>query len=138
MGWANAYVPVLRILIPPWNSSGWLLIVAGVLIDLVSVVAFVRAKTTINPLKVERATRLVITGSYRWSRNPMYLGMLAILIGWAMLLGSLSPWLMIVAFERLIVLWQIRPEEAALAKKFGTDFSLYSQQVNRWFGRNSR
>ena len=64
----------------------------------------------------------------------MYLGLMTILIGWALLLGSLSPFFLIVLFERLIVQIQIRPEERALASKFGVEYASYAQRVNRWIG----
>jgi len=138
MWWLNRHFPLLRFLEPPWNRIGWLFIATGVLVDAVSVVAFIRAKTTVNPLRVDRSSRLVVSGLYRVTRNPMYLGLLSVLVGWALLLGSLSPWLMVVAFERLIVILQIRAEEAALSSRFGDDYIRYTRQVNRWIGRASR
>ena len=55
--------------------------------------------------------------------------------GWALLLGSFSPWLPVMAFERLIVTFQIRAEESVLAAKFGDEYAQYARRVNRWFGR---
>jgi len=95
---------------------------------------FLRAKTTPNPVQIDRATVLVVTGLYRISRNPMYLSLIAVLKGWAVLLGSLGPFLLIVAFERLMVTYQIRAEESALAARFGADCAA-TRRVGRWIGR---
>jgi protein-S-isoprenylcysteine O-methyltransferase Ste14 len=137
MWWVDRHVPLLRLFGPPWTRIGWIFIAAGVLVDAVSVAAFIRAKTTVNPIRVDRASRLVVSGLYRLSRNPMYLGLMTVLAGWAVLLGSLGPWLMLLVFERLILTFQIRAEEAALEAKFGDDYVQYTRRVNRWFGRVS-
>ena len=63
--------------------------VTGFTIDLISIVAFFRAKTTVNPLAPARAQKLVISGLYRYSRNPMYLGLALTLTGWFFWLGAL-------------------------------------------------
>jgi len=91
MWWMDWHIPLVRLLAPPWNSIGWGFIGIGLVVDALSVTAFIRAKTTVNPLCVDRATSLVVTGLYRVSRNPMYLGLIALLVGWALLLGSLAP-----------------------------------------------
>jgi protein-S-isoprenylcysteine O-methyltransferase Ste14 len=138
MWWMDWHIPLVRLLAPPWNSIGWGFIGIGLVVDALSVTAFIRAKTTVNPLCVDRATSLVVTGLYRVSRNPMYLGLIALLVGWALLLGSLAPFLLIVVFERVIVIAQIRPEEAALAARFGDEYANYASRVRRWLGRVSR
>ena len=105
---------------------------AGLLIDLVSVAAFVRARTTVNPLAPERANALVVSGLYRFSRNPMYLGMLMILLGWAAWLAQPLALAPVAAFVVLIEVLQIRPEEKALEEKFGEDYREYKKRVRRW------
>ncbi len=105
---------------------------AGLLIDLVSVAAFIRARTTVNPLAPERANALVVSGLYRFSRNPMYLGMLMILLGWAAYLAQPLTLLPVALFVFLIEVWQIRPEERALEEKFGDDYRAYMRRVRRW------
>jgi protein-S-isoprenylcysteine O-methyltransferase Ste14 len=96
------------------------------------IVAFRRAQTTITPLNPETASSLVSTGIYGFTRNPMYLGLLTVLIGWAVylaapfaLLGPLFFWLYIGRF-------QIVPEERALSALFGDRFTQYSAKVRRW------
>lgn len=105
---------------------------AGLLIDLVSVAAFVRARTTVNPLAPDKANALVVGGLYRFSRNPMYLGMLMILLGWAAYLAQPLTLAVAAAFVVLIEVLQIRPEEKALEEKFGEDYRAYKKRVRRW------
>src|SRR5450631_1753687 len=93
MWWVDREITPLRLVVPPWNRIGWGFIGIGLAVDAVSVAAFIRAKTTVNPLRVDRSTSLVVTGPYRVSRNPMYLGLMTLLVGWALLLGSLGPFL---------------------------------------------
>ena len=107
-------------------------IVAGLAIDLVSVGAFRKAKTTVTPLAPEKASSLVVTGLYRYTRNPMYVGMLFILIGVAIWLGSPVNVIVLIAFVGYITVFQIMPEEARLSEIFGADYESYRTQVRRW------
>jgi protein-S-isoprenylcysteine O-methyltransferase Ste14 len=105
---------------------------AGLLVMLAGVVSFHLARTTVNPLKPEAATALVTSGVYRYTRNPMYLGMLLLLVAWAAYLASPPALAGAVAFWLYIGRFQIRPEERALAALFGTAFSDYASRVRRW------
>ncbi len=87
MWWVDRHFPPLRLLGPPWNRIGWAFIAMGAGVDAVAVVAFIRAKTTVNPVRVDRASHLVVSGLYHVTRNPMYLGLITVLTGWALLLG---------------------------------------------------
>lgn len=107
-------------------------IVAGLAIALVSVGAFRKAKTTVTPLAPEKASSLVVTGLYRYTRNPMYLGMLLILCGVAVWLGSLANVVVLIAFVAYITAFQIVPEEARLSQVFGTGYERYKARVRRW------
>jgi protein-S-isoprenylcysteine O-methyltransferase Ste14 len=135
MYWLDHHLPGLRLNLGPWAWLGWLLIAAGIALDGVAIAGFVRARTTVNPLRPETARQLVVTGPYRFSRNPMYLGLLLCLGGWAVLLGSLSPPFVLIVFARLIVVLQIRPEEALLESRFGQSYRDYCSSVGRWLGR---
>ena len=94
--------------------------------------SFRRAKTTVNPMRPEKASSLVTSGIYRFTRNPMYLGLLLIVIAWAVFLSS--PWALAgpVAFVLYVGRFQITPEERALSTKFGAEYSSYKSQVRRW------
>ena len=108
------------------------LALVGVGLDLTGVAAFVRARTTVNPLRPARASTLVIAGAYRFTRNPMYLGMALLLAGWAVLLGSWVSVMAPVVFVAFITRFQIVPEERAMAERFGLDYRAYCQRVRRW------
>lgn len=121
------------------GAGGWrlalaiLLFVLGVGLALAGSAAFHRAKTTINPLKPEAASSLVVAGVYRFTRNPMYLGLAIALLGWAVYLAAPAALLGPLLFAAYITRFQIVPEERALAKKFGPEFAAYRAKVRRWF-----
>ena len=138
MGLFNHYTPSFRWIGAPWNEFGWILIALGVGLDLYSVSIFIRKRTTVNPVRPGNATELVVSGVYRISRNPMYLGMVLSLSGWAWLLGSPLCLLMVLAFARILGVVQIAPEETVLQRLFGESYLEYCRQVNRWIGRKSR
>lgn len=128
----NAYLPIFSWLPYPWNQLGLVFIVLALLADLWSLFLFLRARTTPNPMKPQNTSQLVISGLYRYTRNPMYLGMLIMLLGWGIYLGSLSPFLILPLFIWVINTQQIFPEEAFLTKKFGASYQAYLQAVPRW------
>ena len=104
----------------------------GVVFAVSGFIAFRHAKTTINPRTPEAASSLVSSGVYRITRNPMYMGLLLVLIAWAVFL-SLS-WALAgpAVFIAYIQAFQIRPEERHLAALFGTEYSEYKARVRRW------
>lgn len=104
----------------------------GLCLDLSGLVAFVRRRTTVNPLAPARSSALVTGGVYRITRNPMYLGMACLLTAWAVWLGALWPWLGPVAFVLYITRFQIRPEEQVLARLFRQSYTDYRARVRRW------
>ncbi len=133
MMWAlDKHLPLANIINPPINKTGFIFIGTGLLVDLWSLYLFVKSKTTFHPLKLEETSTIVTTGMYRISRNPMYLGMLLLLIGLAILLGSLSPFLILPLFVLVINHQQIRHEEAMLLDKFGQEYQEYKMKVRRW------
>ena len=95
-------------------------------------VSFRRARTTVNPLQPTKASTLVATGIYRVSRNPMYLGFLVCLLGWAILLSNPIAFLLPPQFVLGMNRWQIVPEEQALALRFGPEFAAYKIRARRW------
>jgi len=104
----------------------------SMLLDLWSLYIFFRAKTTVHPMNLDNTSYLVTVGLYRISRNPMYLGLLVFLIGWAVYLGSASPFLLPPIFVWTLNKQQIEPEEIFLTKKFGQEYLDYQRRVRRW------
>ncbi len=94
------------------------------------VVLFRRAGTTIKPFR--ESSTLVLEGPYRWSRNPIYLGMAGGLIGIGVMLGSASPFVVIPVFAVVIDVVIIRAEEAVLERTFGAVYATYKNRVRRW------
>ena len=104
----------------------------GVGIAVSGVVAFRRARTTVSPVEPDAASSLVTSGVYRFTRNPMYLGLCLVLVAWALFLSSAFAFLGPVVFVLYISRFQIVPEERALSRIFGTAFSTYQAKVRRW------
>jgi protein-S-isoprenylcysteine O-methyltransferase Ste14 len=105
---------------------------AGGLFSIGGVVAFRCAQTTVNPMKPESASSLVGSGVYRITRNPMYVGLLLVLVAWATFLAAPLALLGPLAFVLYIGRFQIAPEEVALSKLFGTEYAEYKAKVHRW------
>jgi len=105
---------------------------AGLAVGLAGVVSIRRARTTVNPVRPDSASALVSTGIYGYSRNPMYLGLLLGLLGWAAWLGQLLTLPVLPGFVLYMNRFQIRPEERALRQLFGEQFERYCGQVGRW------
>lgn len=108
------------------------LIWVGAGISLAGVLSFRRAKTTVNPTKPGSASTLVCSGIYGATRNPMYLGFLLILFGWAAFLSNGAALIGPFAFVLYMNRFQITPEERSLATLFGAEFSAYKDNVRRW------
>lgn len=128
----SVHFPVMELVKTPLNNVGIGLIIIAGMMDLSSLYLFFKKRTTPNPMKPEFTTGLVITGMYKISRNPMYLGMLIMLFGFAIFLGKLTPFLVLPLFYLLITELQIKPEEEVLEEKFGQAFLAYKSKVRRW------
>ena len=126
----NFLLPVAKIIPTLWNLSGLIFLVSGITLNLIADRAFQRVGTTVKPY--QESSNLVTSGVFQLSRNPMYLGMVLILIGVAVLLRSLSPLLIVIPFAILIDQIYIRVEEQMLTEKFGTKWQAYKQQTRRW------
>jgi protein-S-isoprenylcysteine O-methyltransferase Ste14 len=90
------------------------------------------SKTTLSFVNPSSTTRLVTEGAYSWSRNPMYLGLLIVLMAFARAFDSLALWLGPLLFFAFVGRFQIHPEEQALMEKFGEEYSQYKSKVRRW------
>jgi protein-S-isoprenylcysteine O-methyltransferase Ste14 len=122
--------PAAKVIPPLWNLLGVIPLTLGIVINLVADGAFHKANTTVKPF--EESTVLVTDGVFRISRNPMYLGFVLILIGIAVLLRSLTSYLIPVVFAVLIDRMYIAVEERMLAEKFGMEWQAYKQSTRRW------
>ena len=118
-----------------WSWKWWLvsvfLLLAGVF-GVSGILQFIKASTTIHPHKPEHTRHLVTTGLYRFTRNPMYLGLLMGLLGFVSGLANPLALLGPVFFVVYITRFQIKPEERILSKKFGVTYKNYLQKVRRW------
>lgn len=104
----------------------------GLALSLTAAATFKRASTTLDPRQPAGTSTLVSTGIYRYSRNPMYLGVLLVLLGWAVYLGNLLSILCTLVFIAYITRFQIIPEERLLHEKFEKEFLSYKSRVRRW------
>lgn len=126
----NFIIPVPAFLSPPSTYSGFLIIGFGLVLALWSRSLFLRNSTTLQPS--EEPTSLLTSGPFRISRNPIYLGMAAILLGVAVLLGTLVTLAFPVLFITLIEFFIIPGEERMLEKIFGEPYRDYKKRVRRW------
>jgi protein-S-isoprenylcysteine O-methyltransferase Ste14 len=130
---ACAYVlPIASVSFSGRGLAAGAILTAGLAVILASVLQFLRARTTVNPLAPEAATSLVTNGLFRFTRNPMYLGMALILAAWAIWLANGVGALLPLGFVAYINRFQIAPEERALRAHFGHEFEVYAVRVRRW------
>lgn len=113
-----------------WVSAA--LAAVGAVIALLGVLEFRRVGTTVDPRVPDQSANLVVSGVYRFSRNPMYLGFLLVLIAWGLFLGSIIALLLIPAFVLYMNFFQIIPEERFMREKFGESYDTYVTEVRRW------
>ena len=126
----NFLLPIIWIVPPLWNLIGLVFLVSGVMLNLIADNSFKRAETSVKPY--QESSNLVTEGVYQISRNPMYLGMMLILIGVAVILRSLTPFLVIIPFAVLIDQTYIRVEERMLSEMFGAKWQAYKAKTRRW------
>ena len=125
-------VPSLAFTLPGKTVIAVGLASVGVLLGVAGLVSFRRAKTTFHPMRPEQASALVTSGIYRFSRNPMYLGVLFVLAGWGAQLANVIAFSGLVVFVAYLNRFQIAPEERVLREKFGAAFAAYEKAVRRW------
>ena len=99
---------------------------------LTGIIEFRKHKTTLNPLMPEESTTLLTTGIFKFSRNPIYLSLLNLLIAFSIYLGSFLGLIITPLFVVYINLFQIKPEEKAMFKLYGKEFENYCSNVRRW------
>lgn len=134
--WAlDRWAPVAQWISSPWNRFGVLVAAGAVAIAVAALVRFRQVGTTVNPIDPRKASHLVTDGVFRFSRNPMYVALVLLLIAWAIWLGSAAPWIGPPLFVIVLTVWQIIPEETALHRLFGEQYVSYRRSVARWIGR---
>ncbi len=122
--------PVTRIIPAPWIVFGFIPLAIGIAINLIADKAFHQANTTVKPF--EESASLIREGVFRYTRNPMYLGFVLILIGISLLFGSLTPWIIVPIFAIMMDFIFIRVEERMLDEQFGPIWLEYKARVRRW------
>jgi len=125
-------VPGFDVAFPGHDVVAGIVAGAGGFIAILGVVAFGRAGTTVNPMKPGSSSALVQSGIYSVTRNPMYLGVLLVLLAWAIHLAHVLTVLFLPGFVWYMNRFQIEPEERALTSLFGPEFTAYAARVRRW------
>ncbi len=113
-----------------WWSAGMVLL--GICSAITGVLQFRMAGTTVDPRVPGQSSNLVVSGVYRYSRNPMYLGFFLALCGWCLFLGNVVSALFLPAFIIYMNRYQIIPEERFMQEKFAKSYRQYKTQVRRW------
>ncbi len=122
--------PVATIVRNPLNLIGLFPLLIGVALNLIADRDFKRYQTTVKPY--EESATLLTEGVYRYSRHPMYLGFVLILLGISLLLGSISPYVVVLIFSILMELVFIRVEEDMLNETFQEEWRQYKSKVRKW------
>lgn len=130
MGFMQFYVPVYQYIHEPVAYAGVVAVFFGIIMAAISATMFKRAGTGIEPF--DEATTLVSGGFYRYSRNPMYLGMFLMLTGAAFLMGSIGAVLPVLVFVAIIRNNFVLGEERFLEASFGQQYLDYKSTVRRW------
>lgn len=128
--WRALPLPLSRFSGSAVERTGWGLLVIGVIIAASGVLTFRRARTAIIPS--HGASRLVTTGPYRYTRNPMYTGLTIAYVGVAALIDSAWPLILLPVVLIVLVRLVISREEAYLNSAFGAEYSAYRARVRRW------
>lgn len=127
---AHVLLPAWRAVPRPWNLLGVALVVGGTAVSVIADQQFKRSRTPVDPF--QPPATLVTTGVFAVSRHPMYVGMIAILLGVAIVLGTATPLVVPLLFGWLLAVRFVRMEEAALVERFGQAYTAYARRVRRW------
>ena len=133
LGWITArVVPALNFELSGRAELAATFGLLGIACSVLGVASFRLAHTTVNPMTPDASTALVVSGIYRVTRNPMYLGFLLLLLAEMTWLANPVAYLIVPAFVLYLNRFQIGPEEIALRSRFGAEFHSYAAQVRRW------
>lgn len=122
--------PMQIIILPPYNYLGIILIISGLIIAKKTEQHFSKINTEIHTFK--KPKKLVTDGFFQYSRNPIYIGFVMILLGLNIVLGSLTPFVIIVIFIIVTNCWYIPFEEKKMQEQFGHEYENYKKEVRRW------
>jgi len=123
-------LPGAKLVAWPWGLLGIAPFTAGVVVDMIADRAFKIHGTTVKPF--EESSALLTDGVYGFTRHPMYLGFVLILLGIAVFMGSATPFAVIAAFAVLMDVVFIRAEERMMEAKFGERWATYTSRTRRW------
>jgi protein-S-isoprenylcysteine O-methyltransferase Ste14 len=126
------YAPRVNFQFPFQSTVAWGFGALGIAISALGVLQFKLARTTVNPTKPQSSSALVRTGIYKHTRNPMYLGFVLVLVGWAAGSPNIIGFLILPVFVLFMNRFQIKPEERVLTSIFGKDFKEYCSETRRW------
>jgi protein-S-isoprenylcysteine O-methyltransferase Ste14 len=124
------FLPIVSWHVAALRWGGIALIVAGFGVGLTAAMVFRRRATPLKPFTP--STALVVDGPYRFTRNPMYLGLATTLVGVALALEALTPFIVVPVFVAIITMQFIVPEDAMLTDRFGDDYGDFRRRVRRW------
>ena len=120
------------ILLPNQDLISIIILLIGMLILINPIFKFIKSKTTIDPIKFKKVNKLITSGIYKYSRNPMYLGLLMIVISTSIFYLNIFSITTPFFFYFWINRFQIKREEIFLTEKFGKEYSLYKSKTRRW------
>ena len=132
MSLVSRLFPIWHFEFPYQTILSFDLISLGAIVAIMAVVNCKDANTTVNPMNPDKSSALVAQGAFRFSRNPMYLGMVLALLGFAVYLGTVAAISLLPVFIAYMTQFQIKPEERYLTEKFGNKYLHYVEQVRRW------
>lgn len=127
---AQGVIPLAQITPDAVGVWGQVLVFFGFSLVFMSAQMFKKARTPLKPFVPVNA--VITTGPFRYSRNPLYLGMFVMLAGWALYLGGLTPWFFAVLFIAAICRYWVPMEEVQMEREMGVPYLKYKTQVRRW------
>ena len=120
------------ILLPHQNIISFILLFIGAIILINPIFKFIKSRTTINPINFKKVNKLITSGIYKYSRNPMYLGLLVIVISTTIFYLNIFSITTPIIFYFWINKFQIKREEIFLTEKYGKEYLLYMTKTRRW------
>lgn len=132
MWWIDQYLVLDWALFEPIWSVSFMFVGIGGLFGVLGLIEFYKSSTSIDPHDPHKASSLVTNGVYSISRNPMYVGLLLILVGYGFYLGNVLVFAMLPLFIGYMNRYQIIPEENIMEENFGEEYQKYKSEVRRW------